>query len=145
MEADDLVTVIEQRARLRGAAEARQLLESVLQALAYVLPPEQCDVVCGCVPEELHWCLHCGPDTPDPLIDGEVFLGWVMSSVQTIGGPDQTLGGEDSLAALAGDEARARLRIVLEALWERLDGPSAAACAACLPAGWDTAGARHAP
>jgi uncharacterized protein (DUF2267 family) len=131
----DLVTAIQHRAGLRTAAEARRLLEGVLQALAYVLPAEQGDAVCACIPEDAVWCLRCGPATPDPLIDSEVFLGWVMSSVETTGGPDQTLGGEDPLAAVAGEEAHARVRAVLDELWERLDASSRRAVGACLPSG----------
>lgn len=135
MPPNDLVATIQRRACLRSPEEARQLLEGVQQALAHVLPTEQCDVVCACVPDDAHWCLHCGPKTPDPLIDSEVFLGWAMSSVETIGGPDQTLGGDDPLAALAGDEVRERVRVVLDELWMRLSGSAVAAIAARLPAG----------
>lgn len=145
MDGHDLVSEIQRGARLRSAAEARRLLESTLQALAYVLPAEQREAVCTCVPEDARWCLRCGPDTPDPLIDSEVFLGWVMSAVETTGGPDQTLGGEDSLAALAGDEARARVRAVLEALWERMDAPLRTAVGACLPHGVAGVDARSGP
>lgn len=135
MRDEDLVTAIQHRAGLRSASEARRVLEGVLQALAYVLPPEQRDAVCACIPEDAVWCLHCGPATPDPLIDSDVFLGWVMASVETTGGPDRTLGGEDPLAALAGEEARARAGAVLGELWERLDTASRAAVGACLPRG----------
>lgn len=131
----DLVTAIQRRAGLRSAAEARRLLEGVLQALAHVLPAEQSDALCACIPEDAVWCLRCGPSTPDPLIDSEVFLGWVMPSVETTAGPDQTLGGEDPLAALAGDQARALVRAVLDELWARLDDPSRRAVGACLPRG----------
>jgi uncharacterized protein (DUF2267 family) len=131
----DLVTAIQRRAGLRSAGEARRLLEGVLQALAYVLPAEQCDAVCACIPDDAVWCLRCGPATPDPLIDSEVFLGWVMSLVDTTGGPDQTLGGEDPLAAVAGEEAHARVGAVLDELWERLDASSRGAVVACLPRG----------
>lgn len=135
MNAPDLVTAIQRRAGLRSAGEARRLLESVLQALAYVLPAEQSDAVCACVPEDAAWCLRCGPAAPDPLVDSEVFLGWVMSSVETTGGPDQTLGGEDPLAAVAGEEAHTRVHAVLDELWERLDASSQDAVGACLPSG----------
>lgn len=135
MASDDLVTVIQRRAHLRSAAEAKRLLEGVLQALAHVLPAEQREAVCACVPAEAVWRLQCGPRTPDPLIDSDLFLGWVMSCVETTAGPDQTLGGEDPLATLAGDEARARVGSVLEALWDRMDTLAGAVVAACLPGG----------
>lgn len=131
----DLVTAIQHRSGLRSAAQARRLLEGVLQALAHVLPAEQCEALCACIPEDAVWCLRCGPSSPDPLIDSEVFLGWVMPSVETTGGPDRTLGGEDPLAAVAGDQARALVRAVLDELWERLDDPSRQAVGACLPMG----------
>lgn len=132
---DDLVQAIQQRARLRSRDEARRILEGVLQALAHVLPPEQCDAVCACIPADAVWCLQCGPRTPDPLIDSEVFLGWVMSSLETTGGADRTLGGEDPLAAYAHEEARARIGAVLAELWERLDATSGPGVRACLPQG----------
>jgi len=132
---DDLVQAIQRRARLRSPEEARQILGGVLQALAYVLPPEQCEAVCACIPADAVWCLQCGPRTPDPLIDSEVFLGRVMSSLETTGGADQTLGGEDPLAALAHEEAHARVGAVLAELWERLDATSRPAVHACLPHG----------
>ena len=135
MEREDLVGAIRRRSRLRSEAEARRVLEGVLQALAHVLPAEHRDAVCDCVPEDAIWCLRCGPEVPDPLIDSEVFLGWVMSSVETTGAADQTLGGEDPLAATAGDEARERVRVVLDELWVRLDESLVPAIVACLPAG----------
>jgi hypothetical protein len=125
MENSELVENIRRRARLRGAEEAWLLLEGTLQALAHVLPEEHIDALCGCVPEGLIWCLRCGPPEPDPLIDHELFLGWVMSSIETTGAEDQTLGGDDPLAALIGDEARERVRVVLEELWPPLGHRSA--------------------
>lgn len=142
MTSNALLADIQARAALRNEAEARLLLEGVLQALAHVLPAEHCDTICGCVPEDLMWCLRCGPAVPDALIDSELFLGWVMPSIETTGPPDHTLGGEDPLAAAAGDEARARLRIVLDELWRRLEPPAASAIRACLPDGVDPAAAQ---
>lgn len=133
-----LVADIQTGCALRSEAEARLLLQGVLQALAHVLPPEHCDTICGCVPEEFVWCLYCGPAVPDGLIDSELFLGWVMPSIETTGPPDQTLGGEDPLAAYAGDEARARVRVVLDELWRRLEAPAALAISGCLPEGLDS-------
>ena len=135
MTSEGLLADIQTRAALRSEAEARLLLQGVLQALAHVLPPEHCDTLCGCVPEEFVSCLHCGPAVPDALIDSELFLGWVMPSIETTGPPDQTLGGEDPLAAYAGDEARARVRLVLDELWRRLEAPAASAISGCLPDG----------
>ncbi|MBK79950.1 MAG: hypothetical protein CMQ43_03405 [Gammaproteobacteria bacterium] len=132
---EDLVQAIQNRAGLRSADEARRLFEGVLQALAYVLPAEQCDAICACVPEDAAWCLRCGPATPDPLIDSDVFVGWAMASVDATGAPDETLGGADPLAALAAAEVQARVRVVLEALWERLEPPSRAGIEGCLPGG----------
>jgi uncharacterized protein (DUF2267 family) len=132
---DDLVAAVQRRLSLREQAQAEHLLQGVLQGLAYVLPQELADSLCGCVPDDLVWCLRCGPGTPDPLIDSELFLGWVMSSVQTTGGGDRTLGGEDPLASLAGDEARHRARIVLEELLARTDAELSSACCACVPRG----------
>lgn len=131
----ELLTAIQLRAGLRGVEEARKLLQGVLQALAYVLPGELSDAVCACIPEEDMWCLRCGPSVPDSLVDSEVFLGWVVSSVETTGGADHTLGGEDPLAALAGEEARVRVRVVLDELWERMDESSRPGFGACLPSG----------
>lgn len=137
MASETLLADVRARAALRSDAEAELLVQGVLQALAHVLPSEHCDTLCDCVPENLVWCLHCGPSVPDALVDSELFLGWVMSSVETTGPPDQTLGGDDPVAAYAGDEARARVRIVLDELWRRLEAPAAAAIGACLPVGLD--------
>ncbi|MEJ7841419.1 MAG: DUF2267 domain-containing protein [Rubrobacter sp.] len=134
MESSELVENIRRRARLRSAEEARRLLEGTLQALAHVLPEEHIDALFDCMPEGLIWCLRCGPPEPDPLIDDELFLGWVMSSIETTGARDDTLGGDDPLAALIGDEARERVRVVLEELWPRL-GDRSAEVSACLPEG----------
>jgi uncharacterized protein (DUF2267 family) len=130
-----LVAAIQRRARLGTPGEARALLEGVLRALAHVLPAEQTEAICACIPEDAEWCIRSGPSTPDPLIDREVFLGWVMSSLETTGGPDQTLGGEDPLATVAGEEAHTRVGAVLDELWERLDMSSRGAVGACLPSG----------
>lgn len=136
MDEPDLVTAIQLRVGLRSPAEARKLLEGVLQALAYVIPGEVSDAVCACIPEDAVWCLRCGPSVPDSLVDSEVFLGWIVSSVETTGGgPDHTLDGEESLASGAGEEARVRVRAVLDELWERLDESARPAFSACLPSG----------
>lgn len=132
---DDLLATLQRRLSLRDQTEATQLLQGVLQGLAYVLPRELADSLCDCVRGDLAWCLRCGPGTPDPLIDSELFLGWVMSSIQTTGGADRTLGGEDPLASLAGDEARYRVRIAVEELLARTDAAVSAACSACVPRG----------
>lgn len=132
---DDLVAAVQRRLSLGEQAQAEHLLRGVLHGLAYVLPHELADALCDCVPGDFAWCLRCGPGTPDPLIDSELFVGWVMSSLETTGAGDRTLGGEDPLASLAGDEARHRVRIVLEELLARTDGELSAACSACLPAG----------
>ena len=133
--ADDLVNAVRRRLSLQRRIEAEELVEAVLQGLAYVLPAEHIGPLCDCVPPDFAWCLRCGPGTPDALIDSELFLGWVMSTMQTTGGSDRTLGGEDPLASLAGDEARYRAQAVLEELLARVDGELGAACRACLPAG----------
>lgn len=133
--ADDLVIALQERLSLQQRTEAEELLEAVLQGLAYILPAELIGPLCDCVPSEFAWCLRCGPGTPDPLIDSELFLGWVMSTMQTTGGSDRTLGGEDPLASLAADEARYRAQAALDELFARVDGELAAACGACLPAG----------
>lgn len=134
-EGDSLVAAVQRRLSLREQAQAEQILRGVLQGLAYVLPQELADALCECLPGDLAWCLRCGPGTPDPLIDSELFLGWVMSSLETTGGADRTLGGEESLASLAGDEARQRVRVVIEELWARVGAELSHACTACLPAG----------
>lgn len=131
----DLVAAVQDRLALKHRSEAEQLVQGVLQGLAYVLPTDVLDSLCECIPSDLGWCLRCGPGAQDPLIDSELFLGWVMSSIETTGGGDRTLGGEDPLAALAGDEARHRVQAVLEELFGRVDDALAAACTACLPAG----------
>ncbi len=131
----DLVAAVQDRLALKHRSEAEQLVQGVLQGLAYVLPTDLIDSLCGCIPSDLGWCLRCGPGAPDPLIDSEVFLGWVMSSIQTTGGGDRTLGGEDPLASLAGDEARHRVQVVLEELFARVDAELSGACTACLPNG----------
>lgn len=135
MNEPDLVTAIQRRARLRSEGEARKLLEGVLQALAHVLPKQQVDALCACIPADAVWCLRCGPATPDPLVDSEVFVGWVMSSIETTGGPDQTLGGDDPLAALTGVEAHARIEAVLDELWKHMDTALRGSVGACLPSG----------
>lgn len=116
---ETLTQAIQRRAHLRSEDEAKHALQGVLQALAHVLPSDEADVICGCVPDDLVWCMRCGPGTPDPLIDSEVFLGWVMSSLDATAGQDQTLGGEVSLAALAADEVRGRARVVLDEIISR--------------------------
>ena len=58
-----------------------------------------------------------------------------MSSLQTTDTADQTLGAKAHRRLVAAEEARLRVRVVLEELWHRLDGPVAVAIAACLPDG----------
>lgn len=130
---ETLASAVQTRLSLRDPEETSHLVQGVLQGLAYVLPEELKDSLCDCVPDDLTWCLRCGPDAPDLLIDSELFLGWVMSSIQSTGAADRTMGGEDPLASLAGDEARHRVRIVLEELLARTSAAVSSACSACLP------------
>ena len=121
MDSSELITAIRRRALLRSNSEAQDVLEGVLQALGHVLPREYCDVVCHCEPEAMVWCLHCGPRRPELLSDSDEFLGWATSSIESRSGTD--------------DEARTRVRIVLDELWARTDRPTAEVHMACLPCG----------
>ncbi len=53
---------------------------------------------------------------PDPYFDSNLFLGWVLATVDATGGVDKTEGGLDLFVAYSTDEAIDRCRCVFKTL-----------------------------
>ena len=70
---------------------------------------------------------------PDPLFDRELFLGWVVSTLDATANRDKTVGGLDFTAAYSGEEAIRRMGCVFSALKRQLEPSQQRELAAALP------------
>ena len=129
----DFVTQVREKARLQTYDDAAQATEEVFRSLAQTLPRQQVKDLCCDLPEEILAMLAKGPDTPDCLIDRQVFLGWLMNRAQTTGQVDRTLGGYDSAPDEASVEVERRITAVLSVLKSQLSRDQQRRFAALLP------------
>jgi uncharacterized protein (DUF2267 family) len=113
--------------------EAETTVISVLMAMAEVLPKSQLEALSSRLPPEAMVYLRRTGTEPDPLFDGQLFLGWVVSSLDATGMRDKTVGGLDLTAAYSGEEAIRRARCVFSAVKRRLEPGQQQELAAALP------------
>jgi uncharacterized protein (DUF2267 family) len=112
--------------RLGGFAseeEARAVVANVLMAVAEVLPQAQINGLARRLPPEFAVYLRRAREEPDPHFDSQLFLGWVLSTVDATGPRDKTDGGLDLYSAYSGDEAIRRCQCVFAVLKRLMDGP----------------------
>ena len=102
--------------------ETEALVVSVFMAMAEVLPGPQLEALASRLPPEALVYLRRTGSQPDPLFDWQLFLGWVVSTLDATGARDKTVGGLDLTAAYSGEEAVRRMRCVFSALKRRI-GP----------------------
>ncbi len=119
--------------------ETRAVVVNVLLAVAEVLPQQQVDGLASRLPPEMLVYLRRARGEPDPQFDSHLFLGWVVSALDSTGPRDKTDGGLDLYAAYSGEEAIRRCQCVFSVLKSLMDGPQQEQMAVCLPdevSGW---------
>ena len=113
--------------------EAETTIVSVLMAMAEVLPGPQLEALSSRLPPEAMVYLRRTGSAPDPLFDSHLFLGWVVSSLDSTGIRDKTSGGLDLTAAYSGEEAIRRMGCVFSAMKRQLEPGQQRELAATLP------------
>jgi uncharacterized protein (DUF2267 family) len=119
--------------------ETQAVVAHVLRAMAEVLPQRQVEGLAASLPAEIMVYLRGAHEEPDPFFDSQLFLGWVVSSIDATGARDKTDGGLDLYAAYSGEEAIRRCQCVFSVLRSLLEPQQLDALAACLPdevGGW---------
>ncbi len=118
---------------LISSEETEATVVSVLMALAQVLPGPQLKALSSRMPPEAMVYLRRTGSEPDPLFDSDLFLGWVVSSLDATGMRDKTTGGLDLTAAYSRGEAIRRMGCVFSALKRQLEPGQQQELAAALP------------
>ncbi len=116
-----------------SSEEAEATIVSVLMAMAEVLPRPQLEALSSRLPPEAMVYLRRTGSEPDPLFDSHLFLGWVVSSLDSTGMRDKTIGGLDLTAAYSGEEAIRRVGCVFSVLKRQLEPSQQQELAAVLP------------
>ena len=121
MDYEGFLADVQERGRLRNRDESAFVTAAVLRAIAEVLPMAHVEGFASSVPPELMVYLRGAHEEPDPYFDDDLFLGWVLATVDVTGGRDKTEGGLDLFVAYSADEAIDRCRCVFGALKSNLD------------------------
>jgi uncharacterized protein (DUF2267 family) len=130
---DEFVSAVQEHARFRHRGEAEASVTSVFRAMAEVLPQARVEGLASFLPPELMVYLRGAHEEPDPFFDEHLFLGWVVTSIDTTGARDKTVGGLDLYAAFSGDEAIRRCEAVFSVLKPLLDEDHRQLLHDCLP------------
>ncbi len=121
MDYESFIANVQQCGRLSSREESASVTAAVLRAVAEVLPMTHVEGFATSVPQELMVHLRGAHQEPDPYFDSNLFLGWVLATVDVTGGRDKTEGGLDLFVAYATDEAIDRCRCVFGTLKSALD------------------------
>ena len=121
MDYDSFLADVQQRGRLGSRDETAFVTATVLRAVAEVLPMAHVESFAASVPPELMVYLRGAHEEPDPYFDSNLFIGWVLATVDVTGGRDKTEGGLDLFVAYSSDEAIDRCRCVFATLKSNLD------------------------
>jgi len=121
MDYENFLADVQERGRFRGREESVFVTAAVLRAVAEVLPMAHVESFATSVPQELMVYLRGAHQEPDPYFDSNLFLGWVLATVDVTGGRDKTEGGLDLFVAYSADEAIDRCRCVFGTLKSTLD------------------------
>jgi len=121
MDYESFLADVQERGRFRSRDECVFVTATVLRAVAEVLPMAHVESFASNVPQELMVYLRGAHQEPDPYFDSNLFLGWVLATVDVTGGRDKTEGGLDLFVAYSTDEAADRCRCVFSTLKSALD------------------------
>jgi len=124
---------VQSRGCFATADETQSVVANVLRAVAEVLPQGQVDGLTAQLPPELMVYLRGAHQEPDPFFDSQLFLGWVVSSIDATGARDRTEEGLDLYAAYSGEEAIRRCHCVFAVLKSLLEPRQQDALIAYLP------------
>ena len=130
---------VQSRGCLVSAEETQAVVVNVLRAVAEVLPQAEVDGLAAQLPPEMMVYLRGAHQEPDPFFDSQLFLGWVVSSIDSTGARDKTDGGLDLYAVYSGEEAIRRCQCVFAVLKSLLEPPQRDILAGYLPdevSGW---------
>ena len=133
MDYDSFLADVQERGRLSGREETIFVTAAVLRAVAEVLPMAHVESLAPSVPQELMVYLRGAHEEPDPYFDDNLFLGWVLATVDVTGGVDKTEGGLDLFVAYSTDEAVDRCSCVFGTLKSTLDDPQSELISIHLP------------
>jgi len=121
MDYESFLDDVKERGRFSSREESVFVTAAVLRAIAEVLPMAHVEGFAPSVPQELMVHLRGAHQEPDPYFDSNLFLGWVLATVDVTGGRDKTEGGLDLFVAYSADEAVDRCRCVFSTLKSILD------------------------
>lgn len=121
MDYDSFLADVQQAGRLGSREETVFVTATVLRAVAEVLPKAHVESFAASVPQELMVYLRGAHEEPDPYFDSNLFLGWVLATVDMTAGRDKTEGGLDPFVAYSTEEAIDRCRCVFGTLKSALD------------------------
>jgi uncharacterized protein (DUF2267 family) len=133
MDYESFLDNVQKRGRLSNREESAFVTATVLRAIAEVLPMAHVESFAANVPPELMVFLRGAHEQPDPYFDGNLFLGWVLATVDVTGGRDKTEGGLDLFVAYSTDQAIDRCRSVFGTLKAVLDEPQSELISVHLP------------
>lgn len=121
MDYESFLDDVQERGGIVSREESVFVTATILRAIAEVLPMAHVESFATSVPQELMVHLRGAHEEPDPYFDSNLFLGWVMATVDVTGGLDKTEGGLDLFVAYSLDEAIDRCRCVFSTLKSALD------------------------
>ncbi len=139
MDYREFLEQVQSRGSLATAEETQAVVANVLRAVAEVLPQSQVNGLSARLPQEIMVFLRGAHQEPDPFFDSQLFLGWVVTSIDATGARDRTGEGLDLHAAYSGEEAIRRCQCVFAVLKSLLEQQQRDILAACLPddvSGW---------
>lgn len=133
MEYAQFLRDVQKSGALASEEETEGAVVSVLMAMAQVLPREQLEALSGRLPPEASVYLRRTGSEPDPFFDGQLFLGWVVSTLDATADRDTTVGGLDLTAAYTGEEAIRRAQCVFSVLKRQMQSDQQQELATFLP------------
>lgn len=126
---------VRRRGGFASDEETIAVVSNVLMAVAEVLPQRELNGIMTNLPPELAVYLRPTHIEPDPHFDSQLFLGWVVSTFDSTGLRDKSIGGLDYYADYSGDEAIRRCQTVFSVLKSLMDEPQQELLVTWLPEG----------
>jgi uncharacterized protein (DUF2267 family) len=112
---------VQESGSLVSEEETEGAVASVLMALAQILPGKQLEALSMRLPPEAMVYLRRAGSEPDPFFDSQLFLGWVVSTLDATADHDKTAGGLDLTASYSGEEAVRRAQCVFSVLKRQME------------------------
>lgn len=128
---------VQESAALPDAEQAQRLCAHVLHSLSLLLPPDLREQLAQRLPDALAADMRprggiSGAD-PDPLVDGQLFIGPLVNDFDTTYGYDQSIGGLDLVSTYADDDAKRQVQAVFQAVQACIDASLARRVEQALP------------